>query len=364
MRFPSHRPTVLLPHRGLRNIYIRELGRAYASLGVQPIHGPENLFESDIIPDLLHLHWPEEVYRSPQEGTLDKRIRLFLDRLDRLRDYGTRIIWTVHNLKPHETATADAEHEAYQGVVDRAHVVHHHCPVSASLLSSHYQIPEGQVSIVVPHGHYLSYPNDMTRLQARDSLRIDGSKFVFLHFGQIRDYKGLDIVEDAFQRVRLRQKHLLVAGRISLSLSPLARVKFRARRTLARHTTYVLDAVRNDEVQRYFKACDAVVLGHTGGLNSGVAVLAMTFGKPVVGPRLSCIGWVLAQGSNIIYDSDDAHALEHAMDSVTHLDLDAASTANMGVAAGWTWEAIASRVIAAGGMVVTANVLGYVRAMS
>ncbi len=342
-----HRPTtVLLPHRGLRNIYVRELGRGYLSLGVQPIYGPENLFESDFIPDLLHLHWPEEVYRSPQEGTLSGRIGRFLDRLDRLRGHDTRIIWTAHNLKPHDIVDASAAHAAYQGVIDRAHVIHHHCPISASLLGSHYRIPEGQVSIVVPHGHYLSYPNDMTRSQARDSLGIDASKFVFLHFGQIRDYKGLDIVEHAFRKVRLRQKHLVVAGRVGLSLSPSARVGFRVRRTLARQTTYVLDAVRDDDVQRYFQACDVVVLGHTGGLNSGVAVLAMTFGKPVIGPRLGCIEWVLAQGSNVAYDSADAGGIERAMEAVIRLDLEAVSSVNKATAAGWTWEAIASRAMA------------------
>jgi glycosyltransferase involved in cell wall biosynthesis len=107
----------------------------------------------------------------------------------------------------------------------------------------------------------------------------------------------------------------------------------------------LLDFVRNDEVQRYFQACDAVVLGHTGGLNSGVAVLAMTFGKPVVGPRLGCIEWVLMQGSNIIYNAGDSHALERAMESVTGLDLEAARAVNQSAAAGWTWDAIASRAI-------------------
>jgi len=338
--------TVLLPHRALRNIYVRELAHGYASLGVQPIHGPENLFESDFVPDLLHLHWPEEVYRAPQEGSLDCRISRFLDRLDRLRDHGTRIIWTVHNLKPHETASAGAEHDVYQAVIDRAHVIHHHCALSERLLSDHYRMPEGQTSIVVPHGHYLSYPNDMTREQARASLGLDESKFVFLHFGQIRDYKGLDLVENAFRKLRLRRKHLVVAGRVGLSKAFSTRARFRVRRAMARQTTYLLDSVRNDEVQRFFLACDAVVLGHIGGLNSGVAVLAMTFGKPVVGPGLGCIGWLLSQGSNVSYDYGN-RALEHAMEAATRIDLEAASEHNKRTSAGWTWEAIAAQAASA-----------------
>jgi glycosyltransferase involved in cell wall biosynthesis len=337
---------VLLPHRGLRNIYVRELGRAYQSLGVQPLYGPENLFDSDLAPDLLHLHWPEEVYRSPQEGSLDERIDRFHGRLDRLRGAGTRIIWSVHNLNPHETPSPTTAHRAYQGVVDRAHVIHHHCPASEALLRAHYRVPEGQAHFVAPHGHYLAYRHDMTRSQARAELGMDDSRFVFLHFGQIRDYKGLNIVENAFREVRGSRKHLIVAGSVSLSLSPAARIRFRTRRTLARRTTYVFTSIRNDDVQRYFLACDAVVLGHTGGLNSGVAVLAMTFGKPVIGPRLGCIEWVLAQGSNLIYESARASEIARAMEAAAQLDPDAVGARNRSVAAGWSWETIASQVVA------------------
>jgi glycosyltransferase involved in cell wall biosynthesis len=349
MAFPSGRQpaTVMLPHRAMRNIYVRELGRGYLSLGIQPIFGEAYLFESDLIPDILHLHWPEEVYRSLQDGGFDEHVDRFLARLDRLRASGTRIVWTVHNLKPHEIAMPAAEHRAYQGVIDRAHVIHHHCPLAERTLRSEYRIPGGQTHIIVPHGHYASYANTMTRAEARAALGLDASAFVFLHFGQIRAYKGLDLVERAFDRARVARKHLVVAGGVDLSLSRAGRLRFFARRKLARRISHFLDAVWNDDVQRFLNACDAVVLGHTAGLNSGVAVLAMTFGKPVVGPRLGCIEWVLEQGANVLYPPGDAAALARAMESASGLDLAACAETNRSVAASWSWDAIASRAVAA-----------------
>lgn len=331
----------------MRNIYVRELGRAYASLGIEPLFGAANLFESNFVPEWLHLQWPEEVYRAQQEGSVDARVDRFLDRLDRLLTCGTRLIWTVHNLKPHEVLSADAEHRAYQGVIDRAHVVHHHGTDSEELLRSMYRVPDGQAHIVVPHGHYLGYPNSMTREQARKLLGIDPSRFVFLHFGQIRGYKGLDLVEGAFRKIDVHGKHLLVAGAVSVSLSRMARARFYARRSLGRDRTYVLEAIRNDDVQRYLQACDVVVLGHTAGLNSGVAVLGMTFGKPVIGPRLGCIEWTLEQGSNLLYEAGDVRALARAMEAATRLDPAEVAAHNRSVAAGWTWKAIASAALAA-----------------
>src|SRR4029453_13190049 len=124
---PAHTKTVLIPHRPLGNIYVRELGTAYASTGVQPIYGPENLLDSELVPTYLHLHWPESIYHAQHElGLLKRRIARYLHRLDRLYRLGTRIIWTVHNLKPHEVEDEAAELDAYQDTIDRAHVIHHH----------------------------------------------------------------------------------------------------------------------------------------------------------------------------------------------------------------------------------------------
>lgn len=77
-------PTVLVPHQTGGNIYIRELGRAYARLGWTPIYGSENLLEANFRPELVHLHWPEEFYRWRGEGRPERRVEHFLARLSAL----------------------------------------------------------------------------------------------------------------------------------------------------------------------------------------------------------------------------------------------------------------------------------------
>lgn len=102
-------PVVLLPHPTNGNIYIRELGRAYAGLGWTPVYGPENLLEGALKPDLVHLHWPEEFYRWRGEGSLAARAAAFIERLARLRSDGVPLVWTVHNLAPHDVADAEVD---------------------------------------------------------------------------------------------------------------------------------------------------------------------------------------------------------------------------------------------------------------
>jgi hypothetical protein len=138
----------------------------------------------------------------------------------------------------------------------------------------------------------------MARDEARQWLGIPADAHVYLQFGMIRGYKGLGTLLDAWQ-----------------------------------------------EVQVYLAAADCMVLTHARGLNSGVAVLGMTFGNLVVGPRLGCMEWVLGQGCNRLYAPSDMEALVAAMEEAPRQDAVATASTNKSVAAGWRWEAMARTIL-------------------
>src|SRR5690606_13949905 len=50
--------------------------------------------------DILHLHWPPQVGRSPVSWA---RAINYLRRLQGVRRAGKTIVWTVHNATPHES---------------------------------------------------------------------------------------------------------------------------------------------------------------------------------------------------------------------------------------------------------------------
>ena len=131
-------------------------------------------------------------------------------------------MWQVHNLHPHEVESAALEVATYQGLLDRCDLVVHHCPASMELLRKHYSVSPAQKSVVTPFGNYLSYPNSSSRDEARRRLGLPLDGLVFLHFGAIRAYKGLDLLLDAFSVTRVRAKCLLVAGRYAALTSKAA----------------------------------------------------------------------------------------------------------------------------------------------
>jgi len=341
--------TVLIPHSPNGNIYIRELGRAYASFGWTPVYGPENLLEGNFRPDLLHLHWPEEFYHWRGEGSLAERAANFSSQLTALRTAGVPMAWTVHNLAPHDACNS-VDAEVYSQVVGSADVIHHHCDCSIESLSSRYPVGGQTRQFVQPHGHYLSYPNVITREEARRKLGIPADARVFLQFGQIRGYKGLNLLLTAFDRMKLENKFLLVAGLYSPPTGPGAwrdRLHLAYRKRTDRQLLLHGRTIDSTRIQDYVNAADCLVLSHTAGLNSGVAVLGMSFGKPLIGPDLGCLAWVLRSGDNLIYPTGDIAALAAAMARLFDAPerLLAMGERNRQVAEQWRWEHIAGDVL-------------------
>ena len=106
-----------------------------------------------------------------------------------------------------------------------------------------------------------------------------------------------------------------------------------------------LKTIPSEEVQLYFNAADCLVLSHSRGLNSGVAVLGMSFGKTVVGPRIGCIEWVLDQGDNVTYPVGDADGFIQALDTAGGRAGAGVNVKNLEVARSWRWTDIAEGVI-------------------
>jgi beta-1,4-mannosyltransferase len=339
---------VLIPHQTGANIYVRELGKGYAACGSDVVYGSENLLEGNLTPDLVHLQWPEEQYRWRGEGTLEARIARFLQALADIKRRGAKLAWTVHNIAPHDHVDEAADARVYAQVIAAADLIVHHCEVSARLMTERYPAARVKPHVVVPHGHYLAYPNDGDAIAARQKLTLPPERFVYLHFGQIRGYKGLDLLLAAFRRVKLPHKHLVLAGEY-VEVTGRGALKDRLVMAYAKrfsgHVSVWPKAVPSDAVQTYFNAANCVVLSHTRGLNSGVAVLGMTFGKLVVGPRIGCIESVLGQGMNLSFDAGDVGQLVAAMEQAAKMPLDEVARVNRAVAAGWAWDATARAVL-------------------
>lgn len=337
---------VLIPHFTEGNSYILELGKSYQAIGAQVIYGRDNLFQCSVKVQIIHINWPESIYRWAVSGSPEKKAQEMLAALGEFKKKGTKIIWTVHNLYPHEHKDDLLDISVYQRVIELSDLIVHRCSESIKLLKKTYQVP-GSISNIICYGENSeNIPNDVSALRARERLKIASDSFVFLQFGYIRQYKGVFHIIRAFWSVSLRKKILVIAGSYQAASSRwavfdliLLKIISKFDRRIKVETRWVDDT----EIQYYMNASNCIVLGNLSGLNSGVVGLAMRFGKLVVGPKIGCIPDRLGQGENLIYENQSQ--LIQAMQQAGTMDLEQIAKKNIYASSNWSWSKMINQIL-------------------
>lgn len=238
-------------------------------------------------PDLLHVHWPERAFASPRWHRAALLTGAVLALLALCRRRGTRVVWTVHNLEGH-----DRRHPRLAAALWRAFLRSVDGLIALTqtgldqLLERHPSLADRN-RFVIPHGHFRgAYGDRVGRETARGILGLSGGGPVLLCFGQIRPYKNVPSLIRAFRDLDDPQAVLLVAGRPA---SPEDRRGVVEAAACDPRVRLALELIAEDDVQLYLRSADLVVLPYSRILHSGAAMLALSFDRPVLLPRLGAM---------------------------------------------------------------------------
>jgi glycosyltransferase involved in cell wall biosynthesis len=135
--------------------------------------------------------------------------------------------------------------------------------------------------------------------EARRALGIGETKKVILFFGQIKEVKGIDLLIEALPAIasEVPEALLVIAGRpwkTEFSRYAILIDTMGVRDRCLVHLEYVPD----DQVPQYYAAADVVVLPYRRIYQSGVILLAMSYGKVVVASDLPGMREVVVDGEN------------------------------------------------------------------
>jgi glycosyltransferase involved in cell wall biosynthesis len=173
-------------------------------------------------------------------------------------------------------------------------------------------------------------------------LDYEDESILFLFLGSIRPYKGIFELIDVFRNIESPKARLLIVGNPANETTKsdlLNRCELDSR--IKTHLQYVPD----DEIQIYMNAADVAVFPYTDILTSGSVLLAMSFGKSIVVPRIGCISETLDAKGSFLYDPDDTNGLSAAMQTVLTSDLATMGRHNRANVESYDWKKIAQMTL-------------------
>lgn len=254
---------------------------------------------SDAI-DYLHFHWVASLYENSKGNNSFVRLAIFLGKLWFARILGYRIVWTAHNLYPHNRP------RGWKSWLFRFLFIK-----SVNIVFVNFHDAKTDIAniffrrsnvFVVPHGNYRPvYKNIPTKVDARQKIGLPSSKFIYFLFGGISPYKGPHTAIEAFTKLDAIDCSLVIKGQCLLpqyaeKLNVMAKSDSRIDLQLGR------DDVPDPEVCQWMSAIDCVVAPYEDIYTSGMIHLAATFGKPVIAPRLGACAELEGETFMFLYD--------------------------------------------------------------
>jgi beta-1,4-mannosyltransferase len=297
--------------------------------------------------DVLHVHWPEGLYRARRGPRLLRRPLSWLKlarlavRLASARLLGLRLVWTVHQVLPHERAgMLDLAAARLLALLSDALVAHDR----ATAAEAERRLRPRRPPRVVPHGSYRGvYGQRLGREETRRRLGIPRGAFVFLVFGQLRGYKGIGPLLDAFRALPDENARLLVAGGAH---DEDAALRVRAAAAVDPRIVPLLEVMPDGDVADVYAAADVAVVARADGGTSGTLVLALTLATPVVAAATGAYPELVRRDAGWLFDPDAPGALQAALASalVSRHELAVRAKAAAACADALDWDMIADRL--------------------
>jgi beta-1,4-mannosyltransferase len=228
--------------------------------------------------DIFHFHWISYAYQSDNIILFILKSVFLIMYLLLLKIKGVKIVWTLHNLYPHNIKFKIME-RIVRSIIIR--LVNRVIVASKSIkeaVKNEFKLTEKKISIV-RHGNYLNaYPEK--KIYKKD-YGIQSDSFVFLFFGAIKKYKNVIYLIEEFLKSDVHKKSVLV---IAGKPDSYMRKKLEFYKD-SKNLKLDLRFIPEEELFGLIKMSDIVVLPYKEITTSGSAILALTAKTPFIAPK-------------------------------------------------------------------------------
>lgn len=234
---------------------------------------------------ILHYHWLEFQDLKSGIGLIYKLICITL-----FKAFGGSIIWTVHNLYPHNKKWRHQHKKLYQWFAGICDMILVHTPKAVELVSKEYEVDSKKIR-VYPHPQFparfiekteaVSHINTIFGLQLTPKIPTIGC------FGAISAYKRYPELIGIVDQLSVA-KQMIIAGYVKKGMQEIdAKIleSSKSRDWLYYHRGFISE----DLLPNLMNAIDVCVFNFDDILTSGGIELALAYNKPVVAPRLEAL---------------------------------------------------------------------------
>jgi glycosyltransferase involved in cell wall biosynthesis len=253
-------------------------------------------------PHIVHVQWTPMVRKLPLESW-------FLRLAQRLN---IKLVYTVHNILPHDSGTKFAP--VFKRIYRQMDALICHTQEAKTQLVRDFSVDPERVW-VIPHGPLFHDSKRESVQTSRARLALTGDAIFVLWQGIIRSYKGLPFLLEAWRKVDALglNAHLIVAG--TGDSEALADIKEQvARFDLEKSVRLDLRFVPDEELSAYYQAADVLVFPYREVTTSGALMTAVAFQKAIVATNLPAFHEVLRNGENaLLINYGDVDGLADAL---------------------------------------------------
>lgn len=236
-----------------------------------------------IVGDIVHVHWTAPITADATTQTeAQQSLDVFRGVLKMMADKRIELLWTVHNEIAHDTAFYEVERDLARALASNARLIIQLHELTAEAVARSYHLPPEKL-VTLRHASYLGlYPDAVNENEARERLGIPPGVPTVGFVGRVRQYKGIETLFTAVDRVasRVDGLTLLLAGKAAEG--DLDAIEPLLPRTveIVRRGSFVPD----EELALWLRASNVLVLPYRRVLNSGSIMLAATFDTPCIIP--------------------------------------------------------------------------------
>ncbi len=271
-------------------------------------------------PILVHFHQPEPYYHAENKEKTLIKANEFLEKLRNIKINGAKVVFTMHNLVPHNRKFQDIDEMVNRELCklsDRI-VVLGQC-AKEILVDTGVNTEISVINHPSYRGYYGPIPN---KNQTRKELDLPTNAMIFGNVGHIKPYKGLEFIIEAFTKFSDLQKSskqlvLCLVG----SAHDNAYIKFIQEKYSKKNILIINRDLSDSDLIKFVSVMDYSVFAFKDIWASSSVVLSISYGVPVIVPELGCMSeYVQHLDNGLLYHPKDEKSLIETFELAMNLE--------------------------------------------